>query len=873
MCIKDRPIENIDDRIADLNVIARIGYWEFDVDLESYRLDKVSYDILQLPYGAALEDQETETYCQNKDEWAVVSNLIATTAKKKKPFHHEVELELPDGNHIWLLLIGKISYDTNRNIKVSGMMQDITDRKEFETELTQKNELLNFTENKAGLGHWKWDLKTDLVSCSKNIARIIGVAYGTVVTIQELINGVHPEDLELVRNHLGKAVKTKSFDPLFHRFLLDDGSERTIEVLGKPVLDDSGKLVSFICSSQDITTRKQFENELIKKNQLFIVAQQRAKFGYWQWDPKTDSVNCSENMSRLLRIEENTTFPIKDLIKDVHPNDIDYVRSCLNKVVKTKTFNGFSHRIVLNDEIRYVKVYGKVNTDLNDEILNILGVSQDVTEQKKSENELLSKNQLLGFAEQISKIGNWQWNMTTNIIKWSTNLYRIFEIEENSEVHFDTYFGHVHPDDKEMVTTKINSLAENKNFESVIHRIVLDNGTIKVVELLATVNLDDSDNIIEMLGTLQDVSEQRSEEIKFRGLLESAPNATLIVGEGDSIQMINKQAELLFGYTPEELIGKNFEILVPSRFEEMRIPQKKKFFENPVVQEMDLGEDFFMKHKSGKEIPVKVTLGLLEIDKGLLISMAVRDITTEKLAERKILKAKEDLEVLTRELTAQNLQLADFTQITSHNLRAPVSNLNSLLDIYKMMDDEEERKELFEKFETVIAHLTLTLNTLINALSTKSNTSVECHAVSFSETFKKTEEILTAEIIRTKAIIKSDFSKVDSIQYHKIYLESIFQNLIGNALKYKSPERIPQIEVSSEMHNGKVLLKFKDNGLGIDLERHGDKIFGLNKVFHNHPEAKGIGLFMTKTQVEAMGGKISVSSKVDEGSTFIISFK
>ncbi|MGS0528197.1 hypothetical protein ACU8V7_26315 [Zobellia nedashkovskayae] len=148
--------------------------------------------------------------------------------------------------------------------------------------------------------------------------------------------------------------------------------------------------------------------------------------------------------------------------------------------------------------------------------------------------------------------------------------------------------------------------------------------------------------------------------------------------------------------------------------------------------------------------------------------MAVRDLTSSKIAEDKILKAKEDLEILTEELTAQNNQLADFTQITSHNLRAPVSNLYSLVEIYKMMGSEEERSELFKKFETVISHLSLTLNTLIEALSAKSHNSLERSELSFSNKLAKTKEIFSTEIERTKAVIKSDFSAVNSIRYNRI---------------------------------------------------------------------------------------------------------
>ena len=131
---------------------------------------------------------------------------------------------------------------------------------------------------------------------------------------------------------------------------------------------------------------------------------------------------------------------------------------------------------------------------------------------------------------------------------------------------------------------------------------------------------------------------------------------------------------------------------------------------------------------------------------------------------------------------------------------------------------------------------------------------------------------MSGVILKSGAIVKGDFSKVSAIPYNKVYMESIFLNLVGNAIKYKSETRTPEIFITSEIENKKIKLKFKDNGLGIDLEKHGNKLFGLNKVFHRHPEAKGVGLFMTKTQIEAMGGDISATSAINIGTTFTINF-
>ena len=126
--------------------------------------------------------------------------------------------------------------------------------------------------------------------------------------------------------------------------------------------------------------------------------------------------------------------------------------------------------------------------------------------------------------------------------------------------------------------------------------------------------------------------------------------------------------------------------------------------------------------------------------------------------------------------------------------------------------------------------------------------------------------------MKTNTIITSDFSKIPTIQYHKTYLESIFLNLITNAIKYRSPERDPVIHLKTDIINDRIRLSFTDNGLGIDLGKHGHKLFGLNKTFHRHPDAKGVGLYLTKIQVETMGGHIYAESEVGKGTVFTIIF-
>jgi signal transduction histidine kinase len=136
----------------------------------------------------------------------------------------------------------------------------------------------------------------------------------------------------------------------------------------------------------------------------------------------------------------------------------------------------------------------------------------------------------------------------------------------------------------------------------------------------------------------------------------------------------------------------------------------------------------------------------------------------------------------------------------------------------------------------------------------------------------KVIQSLEGELIQSEATVTFDFNQVPTIGYSKTYLESIFQNLLTNAVKYRSPDRKPEIHVSSDIVDGKTELRVRDNGLGIDLQKFGHKLFGLHKTFHENKEARGVGLFLTKTQIEAMGGTVIAESEVNKGTTFIIRF-
>lgn len=248
-----------------------------------------------------------------------------------------------------------------------------------------------------------------------------------------------------------------------------------------------------------------------------------------------------------------------------------------------------------------------------------------------------------------------------------------------------------------------------------------------------------------------------------------------------------------------------------------------------------------------------------------------RTIELEKQTEN--LKLQQiQLNKYTHVLESKNTQLVDFCSIVSHNLRAPLVNIAMLVDYVEQCDEEEEKKMVFSKIKPVVNHLNEVFNELVESIQVEQDTEVASEKINLEICLNKVLKSFETQIKTYNADFQIGLSNAPEIYFPQIYIDSILTNLISNTLKYKSPDRKPVIKIKTEKIKNHIILSIEDNGLGIDLVMHKDRLFKIRSVFHKHPDAKGFGLFMTKTQIEAMGGNIWVESTPDKGSTFFVEF-
>jgi PAS domain S-box-containing protein len=435
------------------------------------------------------------------------------------------------------------------------------------------------------------------------------------------------------------------------------------------------------------------------------------------------------------------------------------------------------------------------------------------------------------------------------------------------------YLELVHPDDLEYTLSEFQKLTNNSQTSiNFFHRLKTKNNEYKTIQWVNTPNTLNKD--IYAIG--RDVTEIKLKEQQLayseqqlKIFFENSQAFLYRIDFNGNFISGNKAFFDQTGFTKEELNSVGIRAIMSKNASEERI---RDFFVN--VKKLGFVKDeAIIQHKNGSLMRWTYIGSYVKnlTDEEYIIINAI-DTTQRFELETDLKSTKERLELLSNQLQKQNDKLLNFAHITSHNLRAPVSNLNTLIYFYNESNDAQDRELLFSKLEIVNQHLSTTLNDLIESLKIQEDLGIEKQELSFDLVLNKTKEILVAQIITSKAIVTHDFFEIDTIYYPKNYLESIILNLFTNALKYASPNRIPEIHFETKIIDKQIILTVSDNGLGINMKRNGDKLFGLNKTFHRHPDAKGVGLFIIKTQIEAMGGEISAESEVDKGTTFKIIF-
>lgn len=648
------------------------------------------------------------------------------------------------------------------------------------------------------------------------------------------------------------------------RFVLPNGEIKWLKWKILPIENDVGKIDCVVIFLDDITIYKK-EIELLHK------AEEVARIGCWELDLKTSMVYWTKTTKDIHEVSEDFEPNLEDGInfykKGIHRENITNLVS--TAIAEGKSFDTELIIVTATGKEVWVCAKGEVEM-LNGKAVKLVGTFQDIDERKKIQLAHEEITERLKITTETAQIGIWDYDLVNNELTWDKEMYRIFDVNENEfSGVFEAWSNTIHQNDKKRILIATQKAVEGtKDFDEEF-RIKLNDGSLRYIKGLSKTIKDINGKPIKMTGANWDISELRSAELKlarstksFSETFEHSAIGMALVNPDLRWLKINKSLSYSLGYSESELLKmKATDMTHPEDLTDSQQFKTKVF--NGSNKNLHLQKRYF--HKNGNI--VHAIIGVTPVfdydDKPSHAIVQFLDIT-------KRIESQKKLEGLVEVTKSQNESLTNFAHIVSHNLRSHSTNMTMLTKFLNEEEDEDERNNLNRMITSATESLSETIAHLNDVVQVKTGALEKLQSISVLNTINQITKSINGILEEQSAILKIDVSKTQFVSAVPAYLESIFLNVLTNALKYRSAERTPVIEIKSRTKKDKVLITFTDNGQGIDLNRHGDKIFGMYKTFHKHKDAKGIGLFITKNQIESMNGTINIESVVDKGTTMFI---
>jgi PAS domain S-box-containing protein len=570
-------------------------------------------------------------------------------------------------------------------------------------------------------------------------------------------------------------------------------------------------------------------------------------------------------------------YPIADLMANnrlwfemIHPDDKHIALGEREKTERGEQVIS-RYRIIRKDGImRWVEKKLIPTVDENGKLIRVDGITRDITARKEAEDEHRARKKFYRQIVETAQEGIWtiDENDNTNFVNGKLATMLGYTPEEMmGKKPYDLMDDENRAKSKARIESKQVGVTDN-----VLGRFITKSGDKIWANISANPMFDEKGNYAGSLAMVTDITQRKQDEdalkkseANLRTIFDNTDTSYVLFDDDLTIISFNGLAQK---FSQEQ---NHRDLVVGHSIKEYFSPERWQFVLDLLEKVRSNGSfDYELNYKKPdggiKWHSVRWLIVKNAENKNWGFILTNKDITEAKLAAL-------EREKITTDLIRHNKDLEQFTYIVSHNLRSPVANIMGLADLLKQFDEDPDmRNEALERISSSIKSVDVIIRDLNHILQARNTGSEEKEEVDFKGICEDIKASIINVILKENIQLDFDFSEMASIYAIRSYIYSIFYNLILNSIKYRRADLQTVISVKTIKLNDKIEIRFSDNGKGIDMEKHGNNLFGLYKRFDTTVEGKGMGLFMVKTQVETLGGTIRVESTPNVGTQFILQF-
>ena len=516
-----------------------------------------------------------------------------------------------------------------------------------------------------------------------------------------------------------------------------------------------------------------------------------------------------------------------------------------------------------------------LRTDVHGKPTAVLESNRDVTERKFTEDALRqSEEKFRLLIQSVQDYAIFMLDPNGIVTTWNEGAERIkgYRAEEIVGQHFSRFYP---PDDiaRGRPALEIKIAAEQGRFDEEGWR-VRKNGSRFWANVTVTAMRDVAGQLRGFGKVTRDITDRKRAEERFRGLLEAAPDAMVVVNQNGEIVLLNVQAEKHFGYRRDELLGQRVKSIIPAGFGECLIDAGAQTPAGALTQPIDTKIELIGWRKDGSSFPIEIMLSPLESPEGILVIAAIRDVTRRWRDEDQIRNLNSELSLRVSDLAAVNRELEAFSYSVSHDLRAPLRHIDGFTRILK----EDYAQGLptiaisyLDRVLKAVNHMGQLVDDLLN-LGRIGRTDLTRKKVKLNDLVQQALEELPP---RTEECnINWLVATLPEVDCDPGLIKLVFSNLLANAVKFTRKRQTPSIEVGTQLSNGVATFFVRDNGVGFN-PKYADKLFGVFQRLHSQEEFEGTGVGLATVQriIARHGGVIWAESQPDKGATFFFTLE